>query len=263
MSEDASATRTLSRRRFLGRCLGAGTAAAGLLLAPGVWLLHGGGAAAAAADGEPGPDRTRSSPRSPRWGLLIDTQRCSAECSACIDACQEENGWPEPEHPQQDPQWIRKVTVRGPGDSERSLPMLCQHCQNPPCASVCPTRATFRRADGIVLVDKHRCIGCRYCMIACPFQVRFMPQRPVAEASPNHPRGKGAAEGCTLCVHRVDRGQQPACVERCAADGHGALLFGDLNDPGSALSEALRDYGGAPLRSDLGLAARVHYRGLS
>jgi molybdopterin-containing oxidoreductase family iron-sulfur binding subunit len=139
------------------------------------------------------------------------------------------------------------------------MPLLCQHCSNPPCADVCPTRATFRRADGIVLVDRHRCIGCRYCVMACPFNVRFFVPEHVRDQRPSSPRGKGTAEGCTLCVHRLDQGRLPACVEACSA---GAMIFGDLNDPESPVRKALDLQPATRLRNDLRLAQGVLYRGL-
>ena len=136
---------------------------------------------------------------------------------------------------------------------------MCQHCARPPCADVCPTTATFRRADGVVLVDRHRCIGCRYCVMACPFGVRFFLGDNVTDQAPHIPRGKGTAEGCTLCVHRIDEGRQPACVEACPA---GAMTFGDLNDPKSPIRDALAGQGATRLRGNLALGQGVQYRGL-
>lgn len=254
------------RRRFLLQAVAASGAFAGMTIAPGVLLIspataqsnasHPAGANKAGEAARQGADSSQ------RWGLLVDANRCSEDCTACISACQEEHGW-QVEDPHSDPQWIRKLELTGAAQEPISLPMMCQHCKHPPCASVCPTQATFKRADGIVLVDKHRCIGCRYCMIACPFQARFMPHRQIASAPSNYPRGKSAAEGCTLCVHRIDRGQPPACVERCADQGNGALLCGDLNDPTSAISQALNQHGGRTIRADLGLEPAVHYQGIT
>ena len=237
----------VSRRQVLGGA----AALAGVSLAPGLFLVQ----AQAAGTG---------ADSSVRWGLLVDTTRCPADCEACVDACQAENGWPTGEATEH-PQWIRKMVV-GTGErdgAEQALPVMCQHCADPPCVSVCPTHASFKRDDGIVLVDKHRCIGCRYCMMACPFHARSFVHAPVAERSPNHPRGKGTVEACTLCVHRIDRGEIPACVERCAQEGHAALIFGDLNDPDSEIRRALRERTATPLRGDLGLDPGVRYQGLS
>jgi tetrathionate reductase subunit B len=149
------------------------------------------------------------------------------------------------------------VTDPETGRSVRT-PLMCQHCGRPPCADVCPTTATFRRADGVVLVDRHRCIGCRYCVMACPFNVRFFLGDNVPDRERRSPRGKGTAEGCTLCVHRIDEGRQPACVEACP----GAMMFGDLNDPKSPIREALAGQGARRLRGNLALGQGVQYRGL-
>ncbi len=251
MSDEHAAP--VSRRRLLGGAAGL----IGLSLAPGIWLVQ------ARAQGQDAG--TAAAEESPRWGLLVDTTRCSDDCEACVAACRDENGWSAAEHPASQPQWIRKMAVSDPltGKGPRALPMMCQHCAHPPCVSVCPTRASFQRADGIVLVDKHRCIGCRYCVLACPFQARFLAHEPTDTEAGAYPRGKGTAEGCTLCVHRIDRGERPACVERCAAKGQGALIFGDLHDPDSEIRRALHELGGEQLRRDLELDPSVRYHGLA
>ncbi|MEW8009191.1 MAG: sulfate reduction electron transfer complex DsrMKJOP subunit DsrO [Candidatus Thiodiazotropha endolucinida] len=195
-----------------------------------------------------------------RWGLLIDTERCAKGCDACVRACFEENGIQSHGRPRTDPQWIRKVTVRENLSGRiTSLPLMCQHCTYPPCVDVCPTGASFRRADGIVLVDRHTCIGCRYCMMACPYEVRFFVHEDVVDQKTDVPRGKGTAEGCTLCVHRVDRDRTPACAEACNKEGHKAILFGDINDVESEISKRLRDIPSAQLRADLKLDTSVRY----
>jgi len=140
--------------------------------------------------------------------------------------------------------------------------MMCQHCAEPPCVDVCPTGASFKRADGIVLVDRHACIGCRYCMMACPYKARSFVHEPLTQQKPEVPRGKGCVEGCTMCVHRIDQGGTPACVEACAAQGHGAILFGDLNDPNSEISARIRSVATVQVRADLKLDPGVRYQGL-
>ena len=130
------------------------------------------------------------------------------------------------------------------------------------CVDVCPTGASMKRADGIVLVDKHICIGCRYCMMACPFKARSFVHEPVVNQKTHAPRGQGTVESCTLCVHRVDAGGTPACVEACAATGHGAIIFGDLKDPESEISRRLAEYPSAALRPDLDLNPGVRYSNL-
>ena len=136
---------------------------------------------------------------------------------------------------------------------------MCQHCANPPCVDVCPTGASFKRADGIVLVDRHSCIGCRYCVMACPYKARSFVHEPVTDQKPDVPRGKGCVESCTMCVHRVDDGRKPACVEACP---EGAMLFGDLNDPDSAISRRVREISTTRIREDLRLDTGVRYHGI-
>jgi molybdopterin-containing oxidoreductase family iron-sulfur binding subunit len=140
--------------------------------------------------------------------------------------------------------------------------MMCQHCAEPPCVDVCPTGASFKRADGIVLVDKHICIGCRYCVMACPYQARSFVHAPLSQQKADVPRGKGTVEGCTLCVHKVDKGESPACVSACSSAGHGAMLFGDLNDPNSEISQRVASYPTRQIREDLNLNTGVRYSGI-
>lgn len=237
-----------SRRNFLK----SGAAVATLQLAPGVTVMaFGGSEAEAAADA------------GKRWGLLIDVRKCKEGCTACIDACATENGWGGHGHPETDAQWIRKVMLTNRATGHKAeMPVMCQHCESPPCVDVCPTGASFKRKDGIVLVDKHICIGCRYCMMACPFKARSFVHEPVTNQKPHAPRGQGTVESCTLCVHRVDKGGTPACVEACAAEGHKAIVFGDLNDPQSEISQRLAEFPSAALRPDLDLNPGVRYTNL-
>ncbi len=232
------------------------TAIAGLaatVLGPGLLLVEFGGEAKAAG-------QTASATR--RWGLLIDLSRCRENCSACVEACSQEHGWHVEARGASEPQWIRIIEATDPTTGKSShVPLLCQHCANPPCADVCPTSATFRRDDGIVLVDRHRCIGCRYCVMACPFGVRFFLGDAVHDQRVHSPRGKGTAEGCNMCVHRVDDGRLPACVEACAA-ANGAMTFGDLHDPNSPIRAALAEKAATRLRADLALAQGIRYQSL-
>ena len=237
----------VSRRQFIS---GAAAVVASLTIAPGVFLLKPAGAAAK-ADGK-------------RWGLLIDTSKCADGCTACVRACHEENGVRSLGRPATDAQWIRKVnlTERSTGH-QHSLPVMCQHCEHPPCVDVCPTKASFVRPDGIVLVDKHTCIGCRYCMMACPYKARSFIHEPLTDQKPHAPRGKGTVESCTLCVHKVDRGDgTTACVEACNKDGHRAMMFGDLNDPDSEIARRLKEEGSTAIRADLRLNPAVRYQGI-
>ena len=186
--------------------------------------------------------------------------KCGTGCSECVSACQKENGWQDTGHPETDAQWIRKVTVKNPkSGAVAELPVMCQHCDEPPCADVCPTGASFKRADGIVLVDKHLCIGCRYCMMACPYKARSFIHETLIDQKPYAPRGKGTVESCTMCVHRVDRGEIPACVESCNSTGGGAMMFGNLNDPQSDIAKRVAELTSTQLRPDLGVDPGVHY----
>ena len=141
---------------------------------------------------------------------------------------------------------------------------MCQHCAEPPCVDVCPTGASFKRADGIVLVDRHICIGCRYCMMACPYKARSFVHEALTDQKPDVPRGKGCVESCTLCVHRVDKGdRQPACVEACAKAGHGAMRLRRPERPGQRdLAARARSAPTTQMRADLRLDPGVRYQGL-
>lgn len=239
-----------SRRGFLGV---AAAGLAGIVLAPGVRLIELAQAAAPQAGVKPGV----------RWGMLVDTTRCAPGCDDCVRACRSENGLPQDPKPT-DAQWVRKIEIRDISTGRTaSAPVMCQHCAEPPCVDVCPTGASFKRADGIVLVDRHSCIGCRYCVMACPYKARSFVHEPVADQRADVPRGKGCVEGCTLCVHRIDAGNSvTACAEACARAGHHAIVFGDLNDPDSEISRRVREWTTTQLRADLALDTGVRYRGI-
>jgi len=245
----------LTRRDILK----SGAAASTVTLAPGVTLMAFGGTAAEASS---------RADAGKRWGLLIDASKCDADCSDCVTACKVENGWGQDmDHghidPEQAPEWIRKVTLRDKETGrEVSAPVMCQHCEDPPCVDVCPTGASMKRVDGIVQVDKHICIGCRYCMMACPFKARSFVHEAVTDQSVNAPRGKGTVESCNLCAPRIDSGRIPACVEACEKAGHSAILFGDLKDENSPIRKALEEHDSVALRSDLELNAGVRYTNL-
>jgi len=242
---------SMNRRDFLA--LG-GAALAGTTLAPGLRLIE----LAQARS----PDEAASAVH--RWGLLIDTNQCQDGCTACVDACHEENGIQSHNRPATDSQWIRKVTLKDKQTGYvQTLPVMCQHCEHPPCVDVCPTGASFKRIDGIVLVDRHICIGCRYCMMACPYKARSFVHEDTTGQKPYNPRGKGCVESCTLCVHKIDRGDgTTACAEACKQDGHQAILFGDLKDPDSEISKRLARQPSQQLRPDLKLNNGVRYQGL-
>ena len=246
----------LKRREFIGKTIAAAGAAT---VAPGILLT----VANAGSEGKGASDTVR-------WGLLIDTNKCADDCTACVDACNRENGIDLQQKPEgaspakwesQRTQWIRKVKLKDRQTGEiTNLPLMCQHCESAPCVDVCPTGASFKRADGIVMVDRHTCIGCRYCMMACPYKARSFVHENVAEQSVRAPRGKGCVESCNLCAHRLDDGDfTTACQQACEKDGHKAIVFGDLKDPDSALSQALKARSSRQIRADLELNTGVRY----
>lgn len=235
------------RRSFLTQ----GAAVAGALtLGPGVFLSS---IARAKPDAEAASSEVR-------WGLLIDSNKCADNCDKCVTACNDEHNLTGFGRPETDAQWIRTVTVRDKKTGHSShLPMMCQHCAEPPCVDVCPTGASFKRADGIVLVDKHICIGCRYCMMACPYKARSFVHEDISNQKNYSPRGKGTVESCTLCVHRVDKGETTACAEACPEK---AIVFGNLNDPDSKIAKRLATEPSTEIRGDLRLDLGVRYQGI-
>lgn len=241
------------RRAFLSV---AAAGIAGVLLAPGVRLIE--IAQAASATGAPNLGASSAV----RWGMLIDSGKCASGCTDCVTACNTENGLSGGTKAT-DSQWIRKIEIKEVRTGKtQSLPMMCQHCAEPPCVDVCPTGASFKRADGIVLVDKHTCIGCRYCMMACPYKARSFVHEPQHKQNPDVPRGMGTVEACTMCVHKVDKGESPACVTACASAGHTAILFGDLNNPESDISKRVASYPSRQIRENLNLDTGVRYLGI-
>ncbi len=123
------------------------------------------------------------------WAINVDVTKCVDGCTACVDACVDENGLYGFDRPETDSQWIRKLQIKDIRTEQvTTLPMMCQHCENPPCVDVCPTGASFRREDGIVMVNQHTCIGCRYCMMACPFKARSFVHENLTEQVTSSPR---------------------------------------------------------------------------
>ncbi len=197
------------------------------------------GAAAAATTGASGPAEAAKS--TPRYGMLIDLRRCIG-CHACSVACKAEFDVPLGSFRS----WVEYVEKGNyPNVSRSFLPRLCNQCNHPPCVSVCPTGATWKRdEDGIVVVDPDICIGCKYCIQACPYDARFL--NPVT----------GTADKCDFCLHRVSQGLAPACVETCVGR---ARIFGDLNDPDSEISQMIANNPVAVLRPEQGTEPNVFY----
>jgi Fe-S-cluster-containing dehydrogenase component len=215
--------------------------------------------------------------RAKRWAMVVDTQKCLRKdgCTACIDACHLVHNVPALDNPRHEVKWIWKEkyehafpTEVHPHVSEaiKGKPVLvfCNHCDRPPCVRVCPTAATFRRPDGIVVMDEHRCIGCRYCIAACPYGARsfnWKDPRPfikrVVEEFPT--RSKGVVEKCNFCQDRLARGLGPACVEACKKAGGDALVFGDLGNPNSEVARILRERFTIRRKPALGTSPHVFY----
>jgi Fe-S-cluster-containing dehydrogenase component len=207
----------------------------------------------------------------PQWGMLVDIDLCIG-CNYCTYACQAVNNLAE------DMRYNVVTTETTESGAEFFLSRPCMHCEEAPCVHVCPVGATYHRPDGIVTMDYDLCIGCRYCQVACPYDVRvFNWSDPVADSPrspnfgvqevPNRPRG--VMEKCTFCEHRIDAGTErgltpgvdeaatPACVVACPT---GARVFGDLKDEHSPISVALHEAKvSLRLREDLSTSPRVYY----
>ncbi len=213
------------------------------------------------------------------FGYALDLSRCIG-CRRCVYACVKEN------NQSRDPQiqWIRVLEMEKekgidfeganpyynpetvPDPEHFYLPVACQQCRNPPCVKVCPVGATWPEPDGIVVIDYDWCIGCRYCMAACPYGARHFnwgePHIPASEFNPdthtlgNRPRPRGVVEKCTFCIQRARVGRYPACVEICPV---GARKFGNLLDPEGEVSRILRDKRVFVLKAELKTDPKFYY----
>jgi molybdopterin-containing oxidoreductase family iron-sulfur binding subunit len=245
----------MDRRTFLGLGLSGLTLAGG----PALAALGRGGP----PPGEPGV----------RWAMALDVRRClrADGCRDCVAACHAGHNVPDvgaeahqvkwiwregfahvfPEHARYAPETVRAAT----------LPIFCNHCASAPCVRVCPTQATWVRGDGIVMMDWHRCIGCRYCMAACPYGSRSFnwldPRRHLAAPRLDFPtRTVGVVEKCNLCEERLARGEPPACAAACRQR---AMIFGNLRHPASEIREALKARPSLRRRPELGTEPAVFY----
>jgi molybdopterin-containing oxidoreductase family iron-sulfur binding subunit len=224
-----------------------------------------------------GPSQNPQALKAKRWAMVIDTTKfkTAEDFQRCIDACHKAHNVPHiTDNIKHEVKWMWTDTYEHvfPGvedeylaEKVKELPMivLCNHCDNPACVRVCPTKATFKRkSDGIVMMDMHRCIGCRFCMAACPYGARsfnYKDPRPyIKEEDINHEfptRMKGVVEKCTFCYERLVKGLMPACVEA----SNGALIFGDLEDPNSEVRKILSERHSFRRRPELGTRPSVYY----
>lgn len=202
-----------------------------------------------------------------KWGMVIDLNKCLPDCDECVTACRTENNVALVGDIRRDLYFIRKIKIKReyPVSSvEKSVLVLCNHCENPPCAQACPVKATYKRDDGIVIVDHHRCIGCRYCMIACPYNARQFNYQE-NEEWPNKDNIKathGVPQSCNFCEQRLRKNQMPACFEACRKSGCNAIIFGNLNDPDSDIARLIANNSVRGIREDLGTKPKVFYIGL-
>jgi molybdopterin-containing oxidoreductase family iron-sulfur binding subunit len=207
--------------------------------------------------------------------MVIDMKKfkTASDYQKCIDACHSIHNVPDIPDPKREIKWLWPETYEHafPGQEDlylsehyKHMPFLvtCNHCDNPPCVRVCPTKATFKRkSDGIVMMDMHRCIGCRFCMAACPYGARsfnWQDPRPFIKREPNPEfptRMKGVVEKCTFCYERLAKGLKPACVE--ASDG--AIIFGDVTEPNSEVRKVLGSNFTIRRRPELGTGPSVYY----
>lgn len=214
-----------------------------------------------------------------RWAMAINVRRCLERegCRACIDACHVEHNVPTINSVRHEIKWIWKERFEDVFRDEahphmddalaqKSSLVLCNHCDNPPCVGVCPTKATWKRPDGIVMMDEHRCIGCRYCITGCPYGARsfnWLDPRPYISTGirKEYPtRSKGVVEKCTFCTERLAKGLPPSCVEVCnKVAGPGTMFFGDAADVNSEVVRALKSGFSVRRRPGLGTEPQVYY----
>lgn len=252
---------SMDRRTFLGV---AGLSALAIAAKSSLVVLAQGGQGEAASGSQPGT----------RWGMVIDIQKCQKDhgCTDCITACNTAHNVPQFAEPAHQVKWIWKEPFDNAFPDQGNpytaaayrdipIPVLCNHCGEPPCVRVCPTRATWKRQDGIVMMDWHRCIGCKYCIVACPYGSRsfnfFDPRTRIKVLNPDFPtREIGVVEKCNFCEERLAKGERPACVEACREK---AIAFGNLSDPASEVRRLLRARYSIRRKPELGTGPNIFY----
>ena len=253
---------TITRRKFLKTA-----STAGLFVAAGPVVTHG-----VDLPGRMSPG-TRAL-KAKRWAMAVDMSKCDGRCTEdCIGVCHEIHNVPYIPNAEHQVMWLFQEPYENTFPERahelvsnrlrnRKFLLLCNHCDDPPCVRACPTQATFKRKeDGIVMMDYHRCIGCRFCMAACPYGSRSFnfrdPRSHIQKIHPEYPtRRKGVVEKCNFCQERLVLGQMPACVEACKK---GALVFGDLGDPSSGIRKILAEMSHVRRRPELGTRPSVFY----
>ncbi len=214
-----------------------------------------------------------------RLAMVVDLKKCKEGCTDCIDACHKAHNVPDFHNPKDEVKWLWNEPYEkafpeqehewvGGGMKGGPVMVLCNHCDNPPCVRVCPTKATFRREDGIVMMDYHRCIGCRFCMAACPYGSRsFNWRNPrgcdasgntfIEKQNPGFPtRTTGVVEKCNFCAERLAKGLIPACAEACKEN---AIVFGDLEEADSEVREVLHSNYTIRRKPGLGTRPQIYY----
>jgi molybdopterin-containing oxidoreductase family iron-sulfur binding subunit len=208
-----------------------------------------------------------------RWAMAIDLRKYDENTAKrCIEACHHMHNVPKFDNAKDEIKWIwtEEFTRTFPNQEHQFIdekikntpvPVLCNHCDNPPCVRVCPTNATFRRDDGIVVMDWHRCIGCRYCVAACPYGSRSFnwrdPRPFIEKVNTKFPtRMKGVVEKCTFCDERLAINKQPYCVEACQ---NKEMLFGDLSDEHSEIRQVLKTRFSIRRKPGLGTKPEIYY----
>jgi len=235
------------------------------LIAAAAKNVVGGGAATSAIT---------ESTKATRWGMVIDLAKCRQKegCNGCIKACHSAHNVPQFADRAHEVKWIWKqpfedvfpfAQTQYSREINAGLPVLlmCNHCDDPPCTDVCPVNATWRTDEGVVTIDFHRCIGCRYCMAACPYGSRSFnwqdPRPAIPTVNPDFPtRTKGVVEKCNFCEERLAKRLAPLCVEACEEK---ALVFGDLEQPDSEIRKLLRSRFAVQRKPELGTGPSVYY----